>query len=95
MLFEIPKKLTLGAQTIDVKLVDLVSGTTGLDGEARYSNQSIEIRKGMKKEYSEFVFFHELVHHILSQTGDDALRTDEKFVNRFSTFLHQAIKTMK
>ena len=95
MQFNIPKSFVLGAQKIDVKYKEFPNGNSNADGFAGYSEQVVELKTNMKNDYMEFVFFHELVHHILNQTGDEELRIDEKFVNRFATFLHQAIKTMK
>lgn len=94
MEFQIPKTFELGGQTISIEFKDMIANTPGMDGQASYGEQLIELKNGMKPEYTQFVFFHELVHHILSQMGEDKLRGTEKFVNEFATFLHQAIKTM-
>lgn len=95
MNFKIPKKLSLGGREIEVKLVDVISKDLSIDGQARYAEQDILLQKGNKKEYTDFVFFHELTHHILDQMGERKLRGDERFVNLFATFLHQAVKTME
>jgi len=94
-MFIIPKTLCLGGQKISIKESGLIGNDTSCDGMAIYQDQLIEISKNIKGDYKEFVFFHELTHHILNQMGEVKLRSDEKFVNQFAAFLHQAIKTMK
>jgi len=95
MNFRIPSNFMLGGRKITVKHADVIDGDLTIDGQAIYSAQEIVLQNGHKKEYIEFVFFHELTHHILDQMGERKLRGDERFINLFSTFLHQAIKTME
>lgn len=96
--FKIPKQLYLGAQKITVKKVKQITGE-GNDfvGFTFYPQCRIEIKDDdeCSDEYKEYVFFHELTHHILNQMQEEKLRQDEKFVSRFGILLHQAIKTMK
>jgi len=94
-MFTIPKTFNLGGQKITVKTVKQIGNYNTCDGMATYNKQLIELLSTNEGDYKEFVFFHELVHHILNQCGEDKLRVNEKFVNQFATFLHQAIKTMK
>ena len=94
-MFKIPKSLVLGGQKIKVTRPKEIAGDKYCDGMATYQKQLIEVLRGIDGEYAEFVFIHELVHHILNQMSEERLRGNEKFVNQFATFLHQALKTMK
>lgn len=98
MNFKIPKKFQLGGITINVEKVKQISGEgNNVDGKALYANSKIELKedKEYSNEYKEFVFFHELVHHIFNSLEEYELRKNEKIVSQFATFLHQAIKTME
>lgn len=44
---------------------------------------------------NEQTFLHELTHHILHAMGETKLNDNEKFVDMFSGFLHQALTTME
>lgn len=95
MSFKIPKSFELAGQHIAVVHKELLANDTSCDGYAIYNAQEIQLKTGMKPDYEGFVFCHELVHHILNQMGESELRNNEKFVNGFGTFLHQALKTME
>ena len=98
MQFTIPKQLQLGGTTILVKNVDKCSETTNeTDGQALYGKSLIELKKSYEwsQDYKDWVFFHELVHHIFYHMCEDDLRKNENIVSRFATFLQQAIKTME
>ena len=89
----IPKSFMLGGQKITVEEKKIIDGNPDVDGMAIYNQQKIQLLTGTKGDYREFVFTHELVHHILNQMGEIKLRKNERFVNLFATFLHQATKT--
>ena len=98
MHFNIPKKFQLGGITINVNKVEKITDQTNeCDGMAFYAKSLIEIRddKDFSNDYKEYVFFHELVHHIFGSMEENDLRKDEKIVSQFATFLHQAIRTME
>jgi len=98
MIFIIPKSLQLGGMTITVDKVKQITGE-GLecDGMAFYARSKIELKEDetFSSDYKEWVFFHELVHHIFGAMDESELRKNEKIVSQFATFLHQAIKTME
>ena len=50
---------------------------------------------GMMESRQEQTFYHELVHCILDQMGEEKLYHNEKFVDLFSQCLHQMLKTAK
>ena len=98
MKFSIPKKFKLGAITIAVnKVKKITDQTIDCDGMAFYDKSLIELKDNEESsnDYKEYVFFHELVHHIFNVIEEDSLRIDEKIVSRFAIFLHQAIRTME
>jgi len=95
---KIPSKFQLGGSTITVDKVKQITGE-GLecDGMAFYCKSKIELKEDetFSNDYKEWVFFHELVHHIFGAMDETELRKNEKIVSQFATFLHQAIKTME
>jgi len=95
---KIPSKFQLGGSTITVEKVKQVTGeSSGYDGMAFYARGKIELKEDetCSNDYNEYMFFHELVHHIFNAMGEKELKNDEKIVSQFATFLHQAIKTME
>jgi hypothetical protein len=96
--FKIPKQLYLGAQKINVNKVKQITGEEkNILGFAFYSEGKIELKDDpdCSNDYKEYIFFHELTHHILNQMQEEKLRQDEKFISRFAILLHQAIRTMR
>lgn len=92
---KIPKSFQLAGQTINVYMVEnITKQTEDVDGMAFYPECKIEIKNNKStNDYKEYVFYHELMHHIFNQIGDVELRTNEKLVSQIATFLHQAIKS--
>lgn len=98
MTFQIPSKFKLGGSTIDVAFVDQITGEgSDVDGMAMYARRRIEIKNdsGSTQEYKEWVFFHELVHHVFNALGENELKSNEKIVDQVALLLHQAIVTME
>lgn len=96
--FKIPAKFQLGGSTITVDMVKQVTGEgSAVDGMAIYAKRKIELRQDtdVPVEYTEFVFFHELLHHIFDAMGENKMRENEKLVNQMALLLHQSIKTME
>lgn len=91
----IPKTFMLGGQTITVETKDKIDNNPDIDGQAMYSAGKILILSKLKGDYRDFVFIHELIHHILNSMNEDKLKKNEKFVDLFATFLHQYMKTAK
>jgi len=89
----IPKTFMLGGQTITVETKDKIDNNPDIDGQAMYSAGKILILSKLKGDYRDFVFIHELIHHILNSMNEDKLKKNEKFVDLFATFLHQYMKT--
>jgi len=98
MKFKIPSQFSLGCRSIKVVSVAKCSGCDdNVDGQAVYSRGVIELKDTTKssKEYRDFVFFHELVHHIFNFLAYDKLAKDEALTDRFADALYQVIKTME
>ncbi len=87
----IPKSFWLGGLQIDVNFDENLYKNRKIVGEARYPSQSITLDSvTMSKQLTEQNYFHELTHWILYMMNEDDLRNNEKFVDVFATFLHQA-----
>lgn len=98
MKFNIPSKFNLGGSVINIEKVKQITGMgDDCDGMAFYAKSKIELKEDatFSDDYKEYVFFHELVHHIFSAMEENDLRKNEKIVSQFATFLHQSIKTME
>ena len=97
---KIPKKFKLGGMEITVEYDPELLAREDAQGAAVYRKNkiiiqpSVESQKRSKKQL-EHVFLHELVHYILDTMGEHELRTNERHVDLFATFLHQALTTME
>lgn len=90
----IPSSFTLGGIKIDVVLDEKLTTTHGLLGLFGQAEQSIRIDNTIaRKDTVEQTFYHELVHSILGAMSETKLNNDERFVDLFSQFLYQALKT--
>ena len=92
----IPSSFKLMGKTITVQydnsLVDRKNslGNTWCQ-EIRLQNPGEQI--SITREDLEQTFFHELVHSILNSMSEKELSGNEKFVELFSSLLHQALTT--
>ncbi len=87
----IPDSFWLGGLQIDVSYDENLYKNRKIVGEARYPSQSIFLDSVvLNKQSTEQSFYHELTHWILYMMNEDDLRNNEKFVDVFATFLHQA-----
>lgn len=60
-------------------------------GKCACDTQTIFIRSGMNKTFTEQTFFHELVHAVMFAMGHNS--HDEVFVDGFGQLLHQYERT--
>ena len=96
MQFVIPATFEMGGLTIRVVEDATLFKTKKAVGSSRYDRQLIVLDPGItEKEMLEQLFFHELIHWILFMMGDDEKQKDEEWINLFSHFLYQSIKTME
>lgn len=95
---KIPESFTVGGQDIVVLIQNTIDGDKL--GEACLWNGTIKISdiyKGcLQSKSSKFnTFYHELIHLILDTMGEYELSANERFVNTFSGFLTEAIRSFK
>lgn len=86
----IPDRVKIGGRTYDIALVEQVDRREpDTVGQILYKEQKINLEKGNHKEYTEQVFWHELVHGIDLQS--DSGLTEEQ-VRSFSLGLYEFLK---
>ena len=97
-MIRIPKSFTVGGQDINVTMnegfEDEKLGACSLwDGRLKIA----ETYKGRAQSNSSKLntFYHELIHLILDTMGEYELSQNERFVNTFSGFLTEAIRSFK
>lgn len=88
----IPKSFDLYAQTINITWHDDLILRNDARGEAhqRYNQIKMDTMVGRPESMKEQTFYHEKVHLILHQMGEEELANNEKFVDTFASLLHQA-----
>ena len=89
------QSFSLGGITFTVRKVKEVNADPSINGMAFLDKKRIDLLEAMNADCSGQVFCHELTHCILSTMGETTLNDNEKFVDLFGTFLHQALKTIK
>ena len=99
-MFSIPTSVRLGGKTITVSERDTLHQRDNAYGMYSPSADEITLQSNgctwvMSKATKEQSFCHELVHAILGVMNEDTLDGNERFVDVFGTFLHQALSTSK
>lgn len=94
---KIPQQIQVGGQTVDIMRVEQIEG--GSLGECLVSAGFIKIARTAKgyaqSDDSQFnTFIHECVHCILDNMGENELSENEKFVNAFSGFATEIIRSI-
>lgn len=100
----IPEKFKLNKKVIQVIVDDDYCNDEKLWGEADFTQRiitlchrtkSLKYPKGkvLSKATKERTFYHELVHHILNNMGQEKLSYDEDFVDEFACKLYEYEKT--
>lgn len=97
---QIPKRFKLMGQTINVYDDPYMDFADNASGMAHYRTMKIRLQTHCPEHPfidsdRERVFLHELTHHILHAMEETKLNNNEKFVNMFAGFLHQALTTME
>jgi len=95
----IPKSFQIGGHTIKVEQTENIDPAESL-GECSLIKQYVKVAtkshyKNLPKTTIEHTYLHEIVHIILMMMNEDDLNNNEKFVDNFSGFLHQILKTSK
>lgn len=94
----IPSSFNVGGQKMNVSLKDRLESDKL--GECCVAEARIDIAKTFNGKQQAFTsqlntFYHELTHCILDTMGENELSGNEKFVSCFSSFLCEAINSMK
>lgn len=100
VVLKIPKSFKLMGRTFTVEYTPKLNYTDGATGMAYHRSRRIGLLPNTpeyprSKEDIEQTFLHELTHHILHAMGETKLNDNEKFVDMFAGFLHQALTTME
>jgi len=97
----LPHKLRVGNKTYSVEVVEAMI-EKNLMGRTYYPDRNIKIglksnRTGRVYKPTEVhdTFWHEVVHAILHDMGEDSLNRNERFVTRFANRLTKAIETAR
>ena len=99
MTFKIPKEFQLGGQTFKVT-VEAAEVEPGKGGLCNYDQGWVKVSSWTRygkipRDAQERIFFHELLHLLFDASGDHALSNDESLVDRCSTLLSQALRSMR
>lgn len=94
---DLHKQFTVGGQDVEVTLVDNLDGKLG---RCCLAGGYVKIAKTFNGEPQSDTsilntLYHEIVHSILDTMGRDDLGGDETFVCTFSSFLTEALTTLK
>ena len=93
---KVPRKFKLFGETINVIFKDNLLMRKDRFGESDYRHNEIIIESKLaNNEIKEAVFYHEIVHMILSKMEEHDLCENEKFVNTLGQLINQALKTME
>lgn len=97
----LPRKLKVGDKWYSIEVVEAMR-EKGHMGRVYYPDQKIKIGKKSNTTGRKFAkadmhdtFWHELVHAILADMGEDQLNNNERFVTRFANRLTKAIETAR
>lgn len=97
-MIKIPKKVCIGGQEIEINFKDRLESDNL--GECCVAEARIDIAKTFKGREQAYTiqlntFYHELTHAILDTMGEDDLSENERFVSCFSSFLCEAMNSIK
>lgn len=88
----IPDMIQLGGFDIDIVHVQNMAKEKNQIGQSSYTTQEILLDKdAAPKQFVEQAYLHELVHWIFYSMSEYDLMNNEKLVDLFATFLHQAL----
>ena len=88
----IPGEVKIGGITYVVSLVDEVEEEREHDGRINYVRQTIKIKSGLAKDYTEQVFLHEVLHGVMDHCGIDLGDNNENITERLANTLYQVLK---
>lgn len=98
---ELPKKVKVGDKWYSVDVVESMQ-RKGHMGGINYTSRKIEVSRRSNVTQRNFKlgemkdsFWHEMVHAILRDMGEDTLNQNEKFVTAFANRLTKAIDSAR
>lgn len=97
----IPKEIAIGGLKFKILFDNELTDNKEVFGEINHHTHIILLTNQTKKggkltdEFIEQTLLHELTHAILEIMQERELNDNEKFINTFSTFLHQVITQLK
>ena len=93
---QIPYEISLAGITVAVQMKDDLLKTKGTIGEANYQEQMIYLNPDVAPiQTLQQTYIHEVTHWILFMMNEHDLRNNEKFVDVFAHFMHQALTSAK
>jgi hypothetical protein len=98
---QIPRKMRVGSRTYSVEVVEamieknLMGRTYSPDRNIKIGLKSNSTGRVYRPSEVHDTFWHEVVHAILHDMGEDALNRNERFVTRFANRLTKAIETAR
>lgn len=84
---KIPRSFVLAGVTWRVERVS-ASALPDLLGQCDFDHATIRVRRGLRRDIAETVFWHELAHAI-AYTISDTRHCDEGYVSALANMLHQ------
>lgn len=87
----VPRNFNILGRTFTVRYVDELGNDRGVCDFER--GIIVLCSSNMADDRIEQTFWHETVHAILYAMGESDLSSDEKFVDKLASLLHQVIKT--
>jgi hypothetical protein len=92
-MFDMPKSIMLGSRTFDIQEDESLRGNPNHLGLCLFDSKLLMVKSNLDPETKEEVFWHELIHAVLGTMERRDLTEDEGFVDLFSQFILQALRT--
>ena len=98
MMNKIPKRFHVGGQDVEVNILERIENDNL--GNCCLARGIVEVASKFNgKDQSDSsklnTFYHELTHAILDTMGENELSSNERFVNTFSGFLTEAVRSFE
>ena len=97
MKYNIPKRIRVGGQDIEVKIVETIPGqncgiSDVVTGEIQIAKYVDDRKQTESSMYNTFI--HECLHAVLGTMGEHELNENEKFVSCMAGFVTEIIRSM-
>jgi hypothetical protein len=91
----IPAQFDIVGHTVKVVYRDDLEDDCECVGKFVGSESRVELQSGLSAEYTQVVFWHEVMHAICEHMGMPALNKDEDSIDRLGQGVAQVLKSMK